>query len=410
LNGRSVDASPGASGTTKTLAQSLVADAGVTIYMPPSLSSLGVYSSPPPPPVVRDRLVIGEFPAGQITTVWINIMQQGLSDWIRVPVIVARGFQDGIVVGITAAVHGNELNGVPCIHEVMREIDVSTLKGTVVAVPCVNTPGYLSFQREFSDGKDLNRAFPGQADGVASKVFAHHMLEKIINCFNYHIDLHTASFGRVNSYYVRADMNNEHTAMMAKLQKPQIILHNSGQDGTLRGTCMQRSINSITVEIGNPQQFQNQFVMWSYSGVMNILSHLKMHTQNDHRSSLYSSSDEIGTPTQSQSGTNLFEKPQTDFTPPTKPVICSKGFWMYTKTGGVLEVFPPVNTFVNSGVLIAVIKNIFGNIVDEYFSPCDGMVIGRSSNPVAMAGDRIIHLGVPLRKNEVLPAVAKENY
>jgi len=83
----------------------------------------------------------------------------------------------------------------------------------------------------FSDGKDLNRAFPGQVDGVASKVFAHNMLEKIINCFNYHIDLHTASFGRVNSYYVRADMNNEHTAMMAKLQKPQIILHNSGQDG-----------------------------------------------------------------------------------------------------------------------------------------------------------------------------------
>jgi hypothetical protein len=68
---------------------------------------------------------------------------------------------------------------------------------------------------------------------VASKVFAHHMLEKIINCFNYHIDLHTASFGRVNSYYVRADMNNEHTAMMAKLQKPQIILHNSGQDGNI---------------------------------------------------------------------------------------------------------------------------------------------------------------------------------
>jgi len=119
------------------------------MYIPPSLTSLGVYSSPPPPPVVKDRLVIGEFLPGQITTVWINIMQQGLSDWIRVPVIVARGVQDGMVVGITAAVHGNELNGVPCIHQVMREIDVTSLKGTVVAVPCVNTPGYLAYQREF---------------------------------------------------------------------------------------------------------------------------------------------------------------------------------------------------------------------------------------------------------------------
>lgn len=69
------------------------------------------------------------------------------------------------VVGITAVVHGNELNGVPCIHRVVTDIDVHILKGTVVAVPCVNTPGYLKYSREFSDGKDLNRLFPGVADG-----------------------------------------------------------------------------------------------------------------------------------------------------------------------------------------------------------------------------------------------------
>jgi predicted deacylase len=135
------------------------------------------------------------------------------------------------VVGITAAVHGNELNGVPCIHRVVSDIDIHKLTGTVVAVPCVNVTGYLKFTREFADGKDLNRYFPGKEDGFASQVYAYQLMQKIISQFNYLIDLHTASFGRVNSYYVRSDMNDPIGAIMAHLQQPQVILHNSGQDG-----------------------------------------------------------------------------------------------------------------------------------------------------------------------------------
>lgn len=95
---------------------------------------------------------------------------------------------------------------------------------------------------------------------------------------------------------------------------------------------------------------------------------------------------------------------------PFPPVVCSKGFWTYTQTGGVLEVYVTVNSFVQKGMLVARIKDIFGNVQDESFAPCDGMVIGRSSNPVAMAGDRIIHWGVVRKRNEQLPLTAKENY
>lgn len=73
-------------------------------------------------------------------------------------------------------------------------------------MPCVNVWGFLKFQREFADGRDLNRQFPGKEDGYASQVFTYHLMNKIISQFNYMVDLHTASFGRINSYYVRADM------------------------------------------------------------------------------------------------------------------------------------------------------------------------------------------------------------
>jgi predicted deacylase len=265
----------------------------------------------------------------------------------------------------------------------MQSIDISRLRGTIVAIPCLNVPGYTNFKREFKDGKDLNRLFPGNLEGTSSQVYAYSIMEKIVNNFNYLIDLHTASFGRVNSYYVRADMNDPVTATLARLQGPQIVLHNSGQDGTLRSAASQKGIKSITVEIGNPQQFQTEFIQWSYVGLMRILKYLEMYPRlND---------------------TSL--EPQ-----PNPSVLCSKGFWTYTRTGGVLEVYPEVNTFVKKGLLVACIRDIFGNIVDEYFAPCDSIVIGCSSNPVASTGDRIIHFGVPLRKGEQLPAVAKENY
>ncbi|KAI8391234.1 uncharacterized protein BYT42DRAFT_556125 [Radiomyces spectabilis] len=356
------------------------------MYEPPAFA-LAHQDTDVPPPVVRDRLVIEDFPKHSISTAWIKMIKQGLSEWVRLPVIVCRGTEEGPVVGITAAVHGNELNGVPCIHRVVSEIDVKKLRGTVVAVPCVNVTGYLKFTREFADGRDLNRLFPGREDGFSSQVFCYQLMNKIISQFNYLIDLHTASFGRVNSYYVRADMNDPSSAVLAHLQQPQIVLHNSGQDGTLRSAASARGIKAITVEIGNPQLFQNQYVQWSYVGVMRILDHLDMFSMDE----------------EDETEAGVIPSPPTT-------ILCSKGFWIYTKTGGVLEVYPGVNTIIRKGDLIARIKNIFGNVVDEYFAPCGGIVIGRSSNPVAMSGDRIIHLGVIKKKGETLPKEAKENY
>ncbi|KAI8338370.1 hypothetical protein BC941DRAFT_422689 [Chlamydoabsidia padenii] len=357
------------------------------MYVPPTAALINK-DTDVPPPVVRDRLVIEDYAVYTVSTAWIKMMEQGLSEWIRLPVIICRGAEDGPVVGITAAVHGNELNGVPCIHRVVSEIDVRKLKGTVVAIPCVNVVGYLKFQREFADGRDLNRQFPGKEDGYASQVFSYHLMHKIISQFNYLIDLHTASFGRVNSYYVRSDMNDPVSATLAHLQQPQIVLHNSGQDGTLRSAASARGIKAITVEIGNPQLFQNQYVQWSYFGIMRILDHLDMY----------------GLPE-----TNAQEDEGLSRGPPST-ILCSKGFWIYTKTGGILEVYPGVNSIVRKGDTIARVKNIFGNLVEEYRAPCGGIVIGRSSNPVAMAGDRILHLGVIKKRGEVLPKEAKENY
>ena len=307
-------------------------------------------------------LNLDALPAG-LSRMWICLATDGLSQPISVPVMIAKGEYTGPVVGITAALHGNELNGIPLIHRLFREFDSSQLSGAVVAVIVANTPGYLRAQRGFSDGTDLNRMFPGKEMGTAAQVYVHSLMENIINRCHYVLDLHTASLGRANSLYVRTDMNNETTRRMARLQNPQIIVHNTGYDQSLRGAAVDRGIPAITVEIGNPQRFQERFIKFALIGVENILCSLEM-------------------------------VPREPEHPEYEPIVCSRSFWIFTTSGGILEVLPDVNTLVREGELIARVHTIFGDEKEFYHAPIDGIVIGKSINPVCQTGDRILHLGV----------------
>ncbi|KAK5797167.1 succinylglutamate desuccinylase/aspartoacylase [Linnemannia elongata] len=288
-----------------------------------------------------------------------------MSTPIRVPVIVAKGVRPGPVVGLTAALHGNELNGIPLTHRlVLQEIQCQALHGIVVAVPVANVPGYLAQQRGFTDGTDLNRLMPGKKNGTTSQVYSYNLMTRLVKHFTHLIDLHTASKGRVNSLYVRANMQNSTTRHMARLQNPQIIVHNTSPDGSLRGAAMQQyNIPAITVEIGDPARFQKRFVKSAILGVTNILSHLKM-VEDEHEVQDYD------------------------------PVVCAKSYWIFTKGGGILNVLPDVNTWVRKGELIATLHNIFGQEEHRYFAPEDGIVVGKSVDPVCQSGCRILHLGV----------------
>ncbi|OMJ22676.1 N-alpha-acetyl-L-2,4-diaminobutyric acid deacetylase [Smittium culicis] len=309
------------------------------------------------------KLDLGDFPKNNISRVWVTILQDGLGKNISVPVIVAKGLYEGPIVGITAALHGNELNGIPLIHRLFTEIDTNKLYGTLVAVPVANSPGYNLSQRGFSDGTDLNRVMPGRADGSSAQVWAYNLMNKIVRNFEYLLDLHTASRGRANSLYVRADLLNTITRKMALLQNPQIIVHNTSPDGSLRGSAMNLGIPSITVEIGDPSRFQKRFVKNALLGVTNFLSHLKMIP------------DEI-------------------FNAESDPTVCSRSYWIFASVGGGLFVIPEVNTWVKKGEVIAHVTDIFGCMVEKYFAPDDGIVIGKQFDPVCQTGTRILHLGI----------------
>ncbi len=310
-----------------------------------------------------EKININNTPECSINHYWLKIITDGLGNPIYLPVMVARGTQKTPVLGITAAVHGNELNGIPVIQRLFNEIDVNTLKGVIIAIPVVNIPSYIRKKRRFVDGVDLNHIMPGKANGNVSQVYAHRFIERVISKFEYLLDLHTASHGRVNSYYVRADLSEARTNDLAKLQNAQIIVHNPPKDGTLRGAAADMGIPAITLEVGNPSTFQKKMIKSGVEGIHNVLSYLQM--TND-------------------------EPIKSD----TKTVICQKSYWLFTDTGGLLTVHVELRQLLQKGDLIATLRDVFGNTLKQYFAPENGIVIGKSISPVNQTGGRIIHLGI----------------
>lgn len=320
------------------------------------------------------ELRLSDFPKGEISKTWLHIINNGIGDAVRIPLFIAKGVEDGPVLGITAALHGNELNGIPVIQRFFRELDPASLRGTIIGVLVSNVPGLLLEQRKFNDGVDLNRIAPGAPNGNQSQVYINRLIQRIVRHFEYHLDLHTASFGRINSFYIRADMSDPYSSRMARLQNPDIILHNPPNDHTLRGNAAALGIKAITVELKDPHIFQRDVIAEGIIGIKNVLYDLKM-----------------------LEGTAVCPIDET--------ILCNKSYWIYTDEGGILTVKPKIAEEVKKGDLIAQTTTIFGDVVKKYYAPEDGIIIGKSVNPINQTGSRIIHLGIDYKR---IPCVLED--
>lgn len=277
------------------------------------------------------------------------------------PLMVAKG-SEGPVVGITASLHGNELNGIEVIHRLWQDLDISKLKGTIVFCPVLNGPGFLQEKREFHDGSDLNRLFPGKEDGNRSNRYAYKLFNELIQFFNIHIDLHTASSGRENSYYIKTDLSDPFLKNLALLANPQIVVNEKGPQGTLRALCEANNIKALTIEIGNPHCLQKAYIQNAYLGLKQVLAFLSFS----------------------------LNKTTID----NKTIICQRSFWIYSDNSGLLTIDCNLGDKLDKDQPFGVIKNIYGETVTELKAPQASIVIGKASEPVCEPGARLLHLGL----------------
>ena len=259
-----------------------------------------------------DNIDFSELPAASKHYFKLNLIKNALGDNWQVPVMVVKG-KPGKVIGITAAVHGNELNGIPTIHEIWNNLQPNAVHGIVVLVPVVNVSGFMSGTREFFNGNDLNRIVPGKKHGATSERYIYEFLNRLGRYFDYHLDLHTASEGRVNSYYIKANFELNVVEKMASLLAPQIVVNCPAPKGSLRAYFDNKEIPSITLELGDPNKFQSHHIEPAYIGIMEVLEFLKMIPKF-----------------QLENGSLVSKRVES---------ICKSSEWLYAKHGGILDLY-----------------------------------------------------------------------
>lgn len=314
-----------------------------------------------PEPWGRFRLLNTELePNTKATLDWYSGHLAGGFD-VATPVIVIHGSEPGPRVCITAAVHGDEVNGVEIARRVVSQLKPETLKGTVISVPVVNIDGLWRKDRYMSDRRDLNRAFPGHPQGTTAGRVAYSLFNSIIKHCDTLMDLHSGSMFRENNTQLRADLTIPEVSELAKQFGAIAVLSSIAPPGSLRGAATSAGIPTVVMEVGGPYTVDEAQVETGVKAIQSYLSSVKM-------------------------------LPRSFFWSSPQPVFYSSQ-WVRSKDGGILISQVDLGQRVRKGQLLGTIANPISDEIEEVFAPFDAEVLGRAQNQFVSAGYAIYNLG-----------------
>ena len=278
------------------------------------------------------------------------------------PVLVVHGAQFGPTLCLTAAVHGDELNGIEVVRRVMYDIDVNELAGTVIGVPIVNLQGFRRSSRYLTDRRDLNRFFPGNPTGSSASRIAYSFFQEVINKCDKLVDLHTGSFYRTNLPQLRADLGNKDVVEFTQAFDAIAVLHSEGAMGTLRRAAADAGIPAVTLEAGGPMELDEAYVTQGVKAVNTLLDKLGML-------------DTI----------NFWGTPQPTY---------YNSLWIRADQGGILFSEIKLGARVRKGDLLGMVTDPITNVRSLIISPVNGRVIGMAVNQVVLPGFAAYHIGI----------------
>ena len=307
-----------------------------------------------------------ELPAGRLYT------QAPMS----IPVHVIRGKKSGPRLFISAAMHGDEINGVEVIRRLLKHSALKRLRGTIIAVPIVNIHGLISHSRYLPDRRDLNRSFPGSASGSVAARLAYMFAKEIIAQCDYGIDLHTAAAQRTNYPNVRGKLSDPEVRRITEAFGSELILNGAGPEGSFRREATSAGCPTICVEAGEPWKMEPAMVQFGVRGVRNVLINLKMVA-----------GDAVRPPYQTQ---------------------ITSARWLRAQLGGILRFHVAPGQMVHKGQEIASNYTLLGRQRNMLLAPNDGIILGMSTLPTVKPGEPICHLGrTSMKTSEIEFALAR---
>ena len=307
----------------------------------------------------------GRVDPGETQNIRYGVSETYLGDPVRIPVTIVNGEHPGPTAFLSAAAHGDELNGIEVVREVAHEWDHSNLHGTLVCMPVMNVPGFIAQQRYLPIyDRDLNRSFPGNDSSTSAKRIAYRIFRNFVEPCDFGLDFHTSTRGRTNMVHVRADMEDPDVARLARAFSTNVIIAGAGSEGTLRQEASSAGIPTITIEMGEAHRFQRGLIDRALDGTRSAFAEFGLLPE------------------------------ESVAWPGWRTVIDGNGdkTWLRADVGGLVDMHWEVGSLVHRGDPICTISNPFKTDTDIVEAPFTGLLVGTLENPLVYPGNPLCHI------------------
>ena len=183
------------------------------------------------------QILGNEIIEGESCELSFDVANLHTSSSVDVPVIIERSKKPGPVILFTAGIHGDEVNGVEIVRQVIAKGINKPKCGTIICIPVINVFGFINLNREFPDGRDLNRVFPGSKNGSLASRVAYKLIKEVIPDVDVIMDFHTGSADRFNAPQIRIIKGKTKLNALAKVFNAPFILYSQDIKKTFRNTC-----------------------------------------------------------------------------------------------------------------------------------------------------------------------------
>ena len=298
---------------------------------------------------------------GESRNVNLPIGESYSSMTVQIQLHIRRAIEDGPVVFVTAALHGDEINGCGAVRQLIQDDDFNLLRGSIVLVPVLNLPAFDRHSRYLPDRRDLNRSFPGSIDGSLASRMAFTIFNELVMRCDYGIDLHTASVRRTNYPTVRGDLTNPNVRRLAESFGSEIIINTKGPKNSFRREACSAGCPTIIMEGGEVWKVEPGIVETAVRGIKNVLCELEML--------------------------------DTDTASPPYQIVIEKSKWIRAERGGFLHFHIQPGDIVEKGQPLTTNTTILGEEHSTVYAPFDAVVMGMTSLPAISPGEPICNLG-----------------
>lgn len=281
---------------------------------------------------------------------------------VHLPVHIIRGKKEGPTIFISAAVHGDELNGIEIIRRLINLKGFKLSAGTLIAVPMVNVYGVVNQSRYMPDRRDLNRSFPGSSKGSLAARVANIFLKEVVSHCNYGIDLHTGAIHRSNLPQIRAHLEDEETLELAKAFGAPVILNSNIIEGSLRDAAVASETKVLLYEAGEALRFDEFSIRAGIKGIVNVLRYLKMMPKGRSKKKLSSQ------------------------------FIANNSGWVRASSSGIVTHHFGLGDQVSKGEIVAEIGSPYGELLGTVIANKSGVIIGKQNIPLVQEGEAMYHI------------------